>query len=338
MDNNIREELEEFIKKTKEGLFKEIESNWSGRGLVFLSGGPVYLTNAYMNIKFIRKNLNCDLPIEIWYFGEKEKNKRIFSAIKKLKNIDFKDVYEHQKKFPMKKSTIENITPIQSPATVEGWRNKIYCIIHSKFKEAIYLDSDCFLFEPPDVLFEMKEFKEKRAIFSCDIDLNYKISGRSVDPETFILPKLGAFYGRGKWDYSKPNPIWKILDIEEDELPEFEAGFVMVDKANHSEPLFTTLFLNENNDFTYKYVYGDKDTFHLAWAKHKSSCHMIKKVKRSNDHISSYIGDKLLFEHRVYNTKFNPFVSWEDFPNKNPFNEKEIFKKYFLEITKIKLI
>ena len=84
----------------------------------------------------------------------------------------------------------------------------------------------------------------------------------------------------------------------------------MINKSSHELPLFTTLFLNENSDFTYKYIYGDKDTFHLSWAKHKSNCHMIKEVKIKNGHIIANMNNEILFEHRVYNTKFNPFIPW----------------------------
>lgn len=49
--------------------------------------------------------------------------------------------------------------------------------------------------------------------------------------------------------------------------PEFETGQVLVDKERCWESLNLTLWFNENSDFYYQYVYGDKETFHLAFRK-----------------------------------------------------------------------
>jgi hypothetical protein len=339
MNFNLETELNNFLNEKKiieisSKSFEDISKKWNGKGIVIPSGGKLYLSNAYMNIKYIRNNINCKIPIEIWYLGKKEINKKLFEELNKLGNISFIDALEHQKKYPFKKCFLENATPIQSPANVDGWRLKIYSIIHSKFSEIIYLDSDCFLFQNPINLFECNEYKENKAIFSCDIDVNHEKSGRLIEPDTFIVKKLGTYTNR-KWDYSKPNPLWKMLGIEEDDSPEFESGFMMIDKIFHINPLFITLFLNENSDITYRYLMGDKDTFHLAWAKNKSSYYMLKNVKRNDEHIVCYFNNEILFEHRVYNTKFNISISWDEFPNNKNFNNKHIFKEYFQYLNSI---
>lgn len=321
--HEFNKSLDLFISEENE-FYKDIK--WNGKGIVIPSGGTIYLFNALMNIRYIREELKSDIPIEIWYLGKKEIKKHLFTEIEKFKNIKFIDALET---FKETDSPIRKVVPTKSIASINGWMLKIHSMIYSSFEEIIYLDSDCFLFQKPDLLFEIKEYKEKKAIFSADIDLNYKTSGRLVDPNTFIVKRLGIFNNR-KWDYSKPNPLWDILQTKEDSLPEFESGFILVNKKYHSTPLLVTLFLNQNSDFTYQYVYGDKDTFHLAWAKCNSSCHMLKDVTRYNEHICSYYNNKILFEHRVFDTKFNPFLSLKEFPNNQKFNRKELFDSYFI--------
>lgn len=300
--------------------FEQIINNWSGYGIVMPAGGIRYLSNAYLNIRYIRNILKSDIPIEIWYLGPNEKIEHLFDAIYNLGNVIFIDAYEHKKKYPFN--------------NLNGWELKSYAIIHSKFKEIIYLDSDCFLFISPDILFNHSIYREHNAVFSCDIDVHHHWSGRLVEPETFIVPKLGIF-SNGKWDYSQPNPLWQMLDIEEDNLPEFETGFIMVNKAKYAEPLFTTLFLNENSHIIYKYIYGDKDTFHLAWAKHKSKCNMIRSVNRNDTFIEGRLENQILFQHRVLHAKFNIEIPWMHYPNNCAFYDQAIFRQYFNDIVEI---
>jgi len=319
----LQQEFKHFIKnrtiKHIENIsFDKIIQTWSGRGIVMPSGGIRYLTNAYLNIKYIREILKSDIPIEIWYLGDNEKIDFLFELIGKLNNITFIDAHQYRKSYPFN--------------NLNGWELKIYAIIYSKFQEIIYLDSDCFLFIKPELLFDNKLYIDHKALFSCDIDIHYQWSGRLIEPDTFIVPKLGIF-SDGKWDYSKPNPLWEILDITEDNLPEFETGFIMVDKKLHAEPLFATLFLNENSHITYKYLYGDKDTFHLAWANFNNKCNMIRSVNRNDTFIEGKIDNEILFQHRVLHSKFDITVSWDKHPNRCDFYHKDIFEKYFKELS-----
>jgi hypothetical protein len=330
-DLNMRNEVESFLSKRtipENTGFGEVSEKWAGRGIVTLSGRPLYLLNAYMNIRFIREFLGSDMPVELWYLGEEEIHRGLFSLIGRLGGVDFVDARERQKAFPMKPGTLGRIMFSNCPSAMDGWRNKSYAMVHSRFREMIFMDSDCFLFRRPDEVFSIPEYRECGAVFSADIDARPDTSGRSVDPKTFIVTRLGIFSG-GRWDYSKKNPIWDIIGAEEDELPEFESGFILLDKTAHLDSLFLSLFLNENSDLVYRYVYGDKDTFHLAWAKNKDRCRVLTGLSRDGGHIVCRHEGSVLFSHRVYNTKFNPSVPWDRFPNSNDFPHREVFKEYF---------
>ncbi len=48
---------------------------------------------------------------------------------------------------------------------------------------------------------------------------------------------------------------------------DFESGQLLVDKRRCWTELAATRHLNEHSDWYYHFVFGDKSTFHLAWAK-----------------------------------------------------------------------
>jgi hypothetical protein len=119
---------------------------------------------------------------------------------------------------------------------LNGWELKIYALIHSKFKEILLLDSDNFVVKDPTFLFDIEQFKDTGAIF---------------------------------WpDYNRLGPereIWKICGLLYNDEPEFESGQIVVDKERCWRELCLTKHLNEYSDFYYRYIHGDKETFHMAW-------------------------------------------------------------------------
>jgi hypothetical protein len=310
----------------------EIVSSWSGFGIVTLSGGKRYLLNTYMNIRYIREKLNSKIPIEIWYLKEEEINNMFFTEICKLGNVFFVNATEKKKKYPMRLATLKKINSL-GISSMEGWRTKSYAIFHSRFSDVIFLDGDCFLYSSPSDVFGSKEYLETGAVFSADLDTNYEVTGRNADPETFLVKTLGSF-SKGIWDYSKPNPIWSILKIQEDNLPEFESGFMVINKVFHWRPLLTTLFLNDHSDFVYKYIFGDKDTFHLAWAKHNAKCFVRTNIKATEGGFLGMDNESPVYEHRVFKTKFSFSVGWDVFPNIPNAVNPQCFKSYFEQAKK----
>jgi hypothetical protein len=314
--------------------FDEVSAMWFGRGIVIISGRPLYLANAYINLCFIRRELKCSLPVEIWHLGAGEKNDRMFGAFSSLGGINFVDASEVQRTYPMKLNKIGRITHGFAPATTDGWRTKAYALLHSRFREVIFLDSDCFLFQRPELLFDtLPEYLDAGAVFSADIDTNPE-TPRKVDPSNGLIPRVGSFINR-EWDYSLPNPIWGLLGIQEDDLPEFDSGFMMIDKGVHVDPSFLSFFLNDNSDVTYRFLYGDKDTFHMAWAFCGSPCRVLRNVSRDSGHIVSRTMGSVLFEHRVFVDKFDVERGWDEPPNNNPFHMRDSFRHYFDEARRL---
>jgi hypothetical protein len=117
-----------------------------------------------------------------------------------------------------------------------GWELKPYVMLHSRFEELIYIDADVVPLADPSYLFQSSEYRESGAIFRPGMD---------------TLPA--------------EHPIWEICRVAYREEPDFESGQLVLDKERCWRALHLALHLNEESDFYYRYVNGDKETFHLAW-------------------------------------------------------------------------
>ena len=117
-----------------------------------------------------------------------------------------------------------------------GWECKPYAIVHSPFSEVLWLDSDNTPLVDPGFLFSEPEYARTGAIFWPDL--------------TRLPPD---------------HPIWTICRVPWRDEPELESGQIVLDKARCWAALQLTLHLNAWSDFYYQYVWGDKETFHMAW-------------------------------------------------------------------------
>src|SRR4051812_13671232 len=117
-----------------------------------------------------------------------------------------------------------------------GWECKPFAIIRSPFREVLWLDADNVPLVDPTFLFGTLAYRSTGAIFWPDLT--------SLPPD---------------------HPIWSICRVPWRNEPEFESGQIVLDKARCWAALQLTMHLNEWSDFYYQYVYGDKETFHLAW-------------------------------------------------------------------------
>jgi hypothetical protein len=116
---------------------------------------------------------------------------------------------------------------------------KPYAIAHSAFREVLFLDADNCAFRDPTFLFETSEFRRHRAIFWPD-----------WGPMTGHLggPELRRDFGlRGGAEV------------------EFESGQIALDKCDRWRALALTLHLNEHSAYYYRFLFGDKETFRLAF-------------------------------------------------------------------------
>lgn len=137
------------------------------------------------------------------------------------------------------------------PARIlNGWELKAYAMLHSPFEEVLFLDADNVPIVNPEFLFDTPQYRETGAIFWPD-------------------------YDQGKNE--KKQTIWKSCGLRQPQEPEFETGQMVVDKKRCWVALSLCMWFNENSDFYYNYIYGDKETFHLAFRKAGKSYALVPK-------------------------------------------------------------
>jgi hypothetical protein len=232
--------------------------HYQGRGIVMCAGGPLYFTNAWVCINMLR-HLGCALPIEIWHLGVDEMDDTM-RALAATLGAECIDAEEMRKQHPMR--------------VLKGWELKPYAILHSKFREVIYLDADNVPVQNPELLFETPQYQQHRAIFWPDF-------GR--------LPAQ--------------HPAWALTGVPYRDEPEFETGQLVVDKQTCWRELCLTVWINSYSDFYYNIVHGDKETFHLAWRKMEREYaivpHPVTYLERAIFLQHDFSG-AVLFQHRVY--------------------------------------
>jgi Mannosyltransferase putative len=116
------------------------------------------------------------------------------------------------------------------------WALKPFAILNSRFREVLFIDADNVPVLDPAFLFETPQYLETGAIFWPDLN-----------------------------PVPQSSPIWEITRVDYRDEPSFESGQIVLDKARCWKPLLLTMHLNEQAEFYYRIVHGDKDTFHFGW-------------------------------------------------------------------------
>lgn len=123
------------------------------------------------------------------------------------------------------------------PADIrDGWQLKAYAIAHSRFEEVLFLDADQVPVRDPADLFDMPQYRQAGAVFWPDIV-----------------------------DLRADNPIWDWVGLAGETCRSWESGQVLIDKRRCWAALQAAILLNERADVVYGMLYGDKDTFLVAW-------------------------------------------------------------------------
>lgn len=131
---------------------KPYPKSYEGRGIVICAGGRKYLTTAWVCINMLR-DLKCQLPIQVWYLGEKEMDPHMRDLLSG-QGVECVDGLEIRKKNPAR--------------ILQGWQLKCYAVLHSPFKEVLSLDADNVPVVEPSFLFDTPEFTQTGAIFWPD--------------------------------------------------------------------------------------------------------------------------------------------------------------------------
>lgn len=223
-----------------------------------------YFPGAWVVVNELRR-LGCTLPVVFAYMGDLELDPYLCRLVEPM-GVTCLDLCERAESDPMR--------------ILAGWESKVYAIEQAPFEQVLYMDADCFPARDPSYLFDSPQFRHFGSVFWPD------------------LPP----YDRPEW---LPGIVWENIGIPpKPDYVDFESGQVLIDKRKCWRELRATRHINEHSDWYYKFVFGDKSTFHLAWAK----CQDMRfsggwampshPCQWNGKHIEQYdFGSRLLFQH-----------------------------------------
>ncbi len=201
---------------------------FAGAGIVTCAGGRPYFDCAWVLVNLLRR-LGCRLPIEVWYRGRKEMSRHMKRLLEAIQGIRCVDA-----------------TARKGGERLRGWEIKPFAIAHSRFEEVLFIDCDNVPTRDPSFLFDLPQYRRTGALFWPD----RWMSEQDEDRFRTIRPEA-----------------WEACGLAPRDEPEFESGQMVIHKRRSWKALNLTLYLNRHSDFFYRYLLGDKDTFHLAWRR-----------------------------------------------------------------------
>jgi ADP-heptose:LPS heptosyltransferase len=198
-------------------------NRYHGRGIVICCNGKNF-TNVRNCINKLRE-LKCGLPVQLWHLGKKIMDERAAKILSRL-DAECIDANKMRRKFPARMLNERGLKP--------------YAILHSPFREVLFLDVDVDPKFNPEILFDAPNFQTTGAIFRSESE-------------------------RGQNE--KAGAVWKSCALRRPKGRLFETGRMLLDKERCWAALNLCLWFNENSDFYYQYLQEEKETFHLAFRK-----------------------------------------------------------------------
>lgn len=250
VDSNSNEE--EFVKLLREKERFTPYPGGEGRGIVLVAGGPKYGPMALRCVERLRA-LGCSLPVQIHTLDAQEQEHESMKTLAQTPGV-----------------TIMNLNYTDIPSSERmfyGWKSKPLSILRCSFEEVLFLDADNEPLQNISFLFDLPEFHSKGALFWSDLWTVHQ----DMDQTRVSLFHNGPFiHIPDAWN--RPilsNSLVRRLELNINSI--FESGQMLINRRKCWEALSLCNKLNENNHITYKVLYGDKDTFQLAWKQTHTS-------------------------------------------------------------------
>ena len=171
-----------------------LKRHYYGRGIVTCAGGPKYYPAAWVLIKMLRK-LDCQLPIQVWYLGDKERDEKWISLVEPL-GVECIDAYEVRKQYPH--------------PNLGGWECKPYAIQHSPFEEVLFLDADNVPVLEPTYIFDDPRYLATGAVFWPD---RIRTPQSSPRWEIFGVPYRDEWEQESGQILINKRACWKALNL-----------------------------------------------------------------------------------------------------------------------------
>jgi len=135
-------------------------------GICICAGGAKLLQNAYLNVRYLRDEAGCTLPVEIWYNGPEELVEPFASLLGELPDVVLRDInaYHQEWWLSVRINAASQQTPSCSfffescngstPLVPNGFQLKAFATLYSSFSRVLFLDADNTPIRDPSFLFD----------------------------------------------------------------------------------------------------------------------------------------------------------------------------------------
>uniref|UniRef100_A0A383VV11 Mannosyltransferase putative-domain-containing protein n=1 Tax=Tetradesmus obliquus TaxID=3088 RepID=A0A383VV11_TETOB len=219
------------------------------RGIIINAGGPNLISSTIVTLKVLREVLNCSLPVELVWHATEEMDNATIAALRRRWgpivgiNLDSMPWPSHHRAKEV----------VQQPNWNQGFFGKVMSLTASSFASALLLDADSMPLANPEGLLDDASFTTTGNLFFPDFwstpansqqrSLAYDMVGLEHDEAQALLAA-----GKGR--------------LQRDT----ESGQLLFDLVKHADVAEWALSINSFGDVLYKALWGDKDTYSMAFA------------------------------------------------------------------------
>lgn len=168
----------------------------------------------------------------------------------------------------------------------KGWQLKAFALLHSSYREVLMLDADSYPVRDPSFVFDWPDYQRTGAIIWPDVGSSAR-----------LFPTLAA----------------QVLGVPQFTEGAAESGQLVANKEQTWRALNLAKHFNADADFVYHIVYGDKDTFPVAfhrlgmpYSRMTPNCKMNGPgIQQLDDRGAVLFNHRIHDKFRVFNTKFD---------------------------------
>jgi hypothetical protein len=191
---------------------KFITPELSGDGIVYSGEGELWPMTV-VACKMARE-VGCTLPIQVWSHGHVGRELDGY-------DITLIDMDEHRNTHPAR--------------ILDKYETKSYCMLHSGFRRVLFLDSDAYLVNNPEPLFDL------------------------LDHDPFVYWQDTADQlGSVRW-------IWTGHDNSRGVVP-VQGGHILVDQQAWWQGMMIQHWMSMHSDYWWRHHFGDQDSYRVILA------------------------------------------------------------------------
>ncbi|DBA84574.1 TPA: hypothetical protein ACH3X2_006154 [Trebouxia sp. C0005] len=290
---------------------EEVTGSGAKVGIAIPAGGKWLLSNTLAVCTVLRKTLKSALPVEVVYNGPEEYDELLVSQLEALPNVTCLDA--RQVAYP------RHHPPLKLKGLTFEFKAFVLAYV-TTFDQVLMLDADNFPLRSPDDLFTVGSaelgnlFKQHGSLFWPDF-------GQKQGDKSILLAKHLDIKAAAYTEFNLTLP-WEGM---REPFLFTESGQMLFDRARHADVLEWLWFLNSHRKPVSDWMWGDKDTYRLAFAL-AGKANAFQQVTlsprlaldaggtppeppfRHTGMVQHDLDGNLQFLHRTYLGKFDPAI------------------------------